>query len=114
MIGQFLAQGPYLPLLELQARWIVATWTGNVPAPDEARMRRVMAEGRPPLEAHNALATILADELGVSPGLLARLGLEPVADVLRRGGQFPWLSRRGGATSGDAVRRRGRRARRPR
>ena len=31
-IGQFLAQGPYFPLLELQARWIVATWAGDVAA----------------------------------------------------------------------------------
>ena len=66
-IGQFLAQGPYLPLLELQARWIVATWAGDVSPPDEARMRATIAEPRPPLDAHNALATTLADELGVAP-----------------------------------------------
>jgi dimethylaniline monooxygenase (N-oxide forming) len=72
VIGQFLAQGPYLPLLELQARWIVATWAGDVAPPDEAHMRRTIAEPRPPLDAHNALATTLADELGVAPDLLAR------------------------------------------
>ena len=46
VIGQFLAQGPYLPLLELQARWIVATWAGDVSPPDEARMRATIAEPR--------------------------------------------------------------------
>ena len=33
VVGQFLAQGPYFPLLELQARWIVAIWSGQVEAP---------------------------------------------------------------------------------
>ena len=72
VIGQFLAQGPYLPLLELQARWIVATWAGDVSPPDEARMRAAIAEPRPALDPHNALATTLADELGVAPDLLSR------------------------------------------
>lgn len=72
IIGQFLAQGPYFPLLELQARWIVGIWAGDVSAPDEPRMRTTIAEPRPPLDAHNALATTLADELGVAPDLLTR------------------------------------------
>jgi dimethylaniline monooxygenase (N-oxide forming) len=71
-IGQFLAQGPYFPLLELQARWIVATWAGDVAPPDETQMRVTLVEPRPPLDAHNALAMTLADELGVAPDLLAR------------------------------------------
>ena len=66
-IGQFLAQGPYFPLLELQARLIVGSWTGDVLLPAEAAMRRTMAGGRPALEAHNALALTLAEELRVSP-----------------------------------------------
>jgi hypothetical protein len=69
VIGQFLAQGPYFPLLELQARWIVATWTGQLSLPDEAKMRAVIAEGQPPLDAHNALALTLAEELGVEPNV---------------------------------------------
>jgi dimethylaniline monooxygenase (N-oxide forming) len=69
VIGQFLAQGPYFPLLELQARWIVATWTGQVLVPDEAKMRATIAEGQPPLDAHNALALTLAEELGVAPNV---------------------------------------------
>jgi dimethylaniline monooxygenase (N-oxide forming) len=67
VIGQFLAQGPYFPLLELQARWIVAVWSGAVPAPGEERMRQGLARGRPALEAHNALALSLSEQFGVSP-----------------------------------------------
>jgi cation diffusion facilitator CzcD-associated flavoprotein CzcO len=72
VIGQFLLQGPYLPLLELQARWIVAVWAGDVAPPDEAHMRAIIAQPRPPLDAHNALATTLAEELGVAPDLVSR------------------------------------------
>jgi hypothetical protein len=67
VMGQFLAQGPYFPLLELQARWIVAVWSGQVALPDDARMRDVMVRPRPPLDAHNALALTLSEELGVAP-----------------------------------------------
>ena len=67
VIGQFLAQGPYFPLLELQARWIVATWTGQVTVPAEAKMRATIAQGQPPLDAHHSLALTLAEELGVAP-----------------------------------------------
>ena len=69
VIGQFLAQGPYFPLLELQARWIVATWTGQVTLPEEAKMRATIAQGQPPLDAHNVLALTLAEELGVAPNV---------------------------------------------
>jgi dimethylaniline monooxygenase (N-oxide forming) len=69
IIGQFLAQGPYFPLLELQARWIVATWTGEVALPADAVMRAKIAEGQPPLDAHNALALTLAEEVGAAPNL---------------------------------------------
>ena len=66
-IGQFLAQGPYFPLLELQARWIVAVWSGEVPLPLDPHMRSVLAEPRPPIDANNALALTLSEELGVAP-----------------------------------------------
>jgi dimethylaniline monooxygenase (N-oxide forming) len=69
VIGQFLAQGPYFPLLELQARWIVSTWTGQVALPGRAKMRATIAEGQPPLDAHNSLALTLAEELGVAPNV---------------------------------------------
>lgn len=69
VIGQFLAQGPYFPLLELQARWIIAVWAGDVASPDERAMRQTMAKGQPTLDPHNALALTLAEELGVSPSV---------------------------------------------
>jgi hypothetical protein len=71
VIGQFLAQGPYFPLLELQARWIVAVWAGAAALPGEQRMRAVIAQPRPALDAHNALALTLAEELGVAPDVTA-------------------------------------------
>ena len=67
VMGQFLAQGPYFPLLELQARWIAAVWSGEVALPADRVMRRVVAQPRPPLDAHNALALTLSEELGVAP-----------------------------------------------
>ena len=67
VIGQFLAQGPYFPLLELQARWIAAVWRGEVELPDDAVMRQLIAQPRPPLDAHNALALTLSEALGVAP-----------------------------------------------
>jgi dimethylaniline monooxygenase (N-oxide forming) len=67
VIGQFLAQGPYFPLLELQARWIVAVWSGEATLPGSAEMRYVAARPRPPLDAHNALALTLSEALGVAP-----------------------------------------------
>ena len=67
VVGQFLAQGPYFPLLELQARWIAAVWSGETTLPSDAHVRSTMAQPRPPLDAHNALALTLSEELGVSP-----------------------------------------------
>jgi dimethylaniline monooxygenase (N-oxide forming) len=66
-IGQFLALGPYFPLLELQARWIAAVWSGDVMLPGDAEMRHAVARPRPPYDAHNALALTLSEELGVAP-----------------------------------------------
>jgi hypothetical protein len=67
VIGQFLAQGPYFPLLELQARWIAGVWSGAVALPDAPVMRRTIAGPRPSLDAHNALALTLSEQLGVAP-----------------------------------------------
>lgn len=67
VIGQFLLQGPYWPLLELQARWVVAVWSGAVSAPGTRRMREVIAAPRPSLESHDTLALLLSEELGVAP-----------------------------------------------
>jgi dimethylaniline monooxygenase (N-oxide forming) len=71
VVGQFFAQGPYIPLLELQARWIVAIWAGEVAAPDPDRMRRGLAPA-PPVDVHNVLAATLSEELGVVPDPRAR------------------------------------------
>jgi dimethylaniline monooxygenase (N-oxide forming) len=67
VMGQYLAQGPYFPLLELQARWIVAVWSGEVALPEPSTMRHVAAQRPPPLDAHNALALTLSEQLGVAP-----------------------------------------------
>jgi hypothetical protein len=72
VLGQYLAQGPYFPLLELQARWLVGVWSGDLAPPDDAALRRALAEPAPPLEAHNALAATLAELAGVEPDLEAR------------------------------------------
>jgi hypothetical protein len=66
-VGQFLALGPYFPLLELQARWIAAVWSGEVALPEEAELRQVASQPPPPIDPHNALALTLAEALGVAP-----------------------------------------------
>lgn len=79
VVGQFLLQGPYLPLLELQARLVVGTWSGAVPVPDEALMRASVAQPAPAVDLHHLLALQLADAAGVSPDLAARPDLaEPL------------------------------------
>ena len=68
IVGQFLLQGPYFPLLELQARWIVSVFAGTLAAPGPA----AQAPARPPVESHDALASALAQQAGVAPDLTAR------------------------------------------
>jgi dimethylaniline monooxygenase (N-oxide forming) len=70
-VGQFFAQGPYFPLLELQARWVIAIWAGELEPPDQQLMRAALMPA-PPVDAHNAFATTIAEELGVAPDVLAR------------------------------------------
>jgi dimethylaniline monooxygenase (N-oxide forming) len=78
-VGQFALQGPYFPLLELQARYIAHVWSGALPEPDEADMRRSVAAAPPPVDAHHMLAVELAEAAGVAPELDARPGLvEPL------------------------------------
>jgi hypothetical protein len=72
VIGQFALQGPYLPLLELQARWIVGLWSGEIAPPPEPVMRSSAVAAPPVLEPHNVLAVTLADAAGVGPDLRAR------------------------------------------
>jgi dimethylaniline monooxygenase (N-oxide forming) len=61
LMGQYVLHGPYFPVLELQARWITAVWTG----------RRELA-GAPPLPAlpfyvHHQLAGAFASAAGAAP-----------------------------------------------
>jgi thioredoxin reductase len=67
VIGQFLLQGPFFPLLELQARWIAAVWSGAATLPGREAMRSEIARPRPPVDSHNALALLLAEALGAAP-----------------------------------------------
>ncbi len=71
VIGQFLAQGPYWPLLELQARWIMSVWSGTSVLPPTPHLRATIATRRPILESHNALALVLSEEMGVAPDPVA-------------------------------------------
>jgi hypothetical protein len=71
-IGQFALQGPYFPLLELQARWIVGVWAGDIDAPDPRLMRASAAAGAPVIDSHHLLAVMLAEDAGVAPDLRAR------------------------------------------
>jgi len=76
-VGQYVAHGPYFPLLELQARLLAALWDGTIDGPDEAQMRagvEAHRQTRPMLafEPHHALAGLFASELGVLPSLTRR------------------------------------------
>jgi hypothetical protein len=70
-IGQFALQGPYFPLLELQARWIANMWSGLVRPPDVATMRASIAEPPPAVDSHNLFAVSLASLSGVAPDVEA-------------------------------------------
>ncbi len=67
VVGQFGAQGPYLPLLELQARWMVSVWSGEISAPDEGAARASLASPPPVIDSHNVLALALSAAAGVAP-----------------------------------------------
>jgi hypothetical protein len=78
-IGQFALLGPYFPLLELQARWIVGVWSGGIAPPDEQTMRGSIATAPPAVDSHNVLAVTLADAAGAAPDLRSRPDLaEPL------------------------------------
>jgi dimethylaniline monooxygenase (N-oxide forming) len=71
VIGQYATSGPYFPMLELQARWIVNVWSGAIDAPEEAEMRASVAEDPLPLESHDALAFAFSEASGVAPDVHA-------------------------------------------
>lgn len=79
VVGQFALQGPYFPLLELQARWIVGAWSGDGPEPDDGAARVSVASPPPAIDSHNVLAVALAEAAGVAPDVRARFDLaEPL------------------------------------
>ena len=75
IIGQYATAGPYFPLLELQARWIVNLWAGAVDPPSESTMRASLLDPPPPLDSHDALALAFSEASGVAPDLDARTEL---------------------------------------
>ena len=79
VVGEFNLQGPYFPLLELQARWIVGAWSGDGPELDDAAARASIATPAPIVDSHNVLAVALAEAAGVAPDVRARPDLaEPL------------------------------------
>ena len=79
VVGEFNLQGPYFPLLELQARWIVGAWSGAGPELDDAAARKSIATPPPAIDSHNALAVALAEAAGVAPDVRAHADLaEPL------------------------------------
>ena len=79
VVGEFNLQGPYFPLLELQARWIVGAWSGDGPELDAAAARESVASPTPVMDSHNVLAVALAEAAGVAPDVRARPDLaEPL------------------------------------
>ena len=86
VIGQFALQGPYFPLLELQARWIAGLWSGAIGPPSDREMREEVGRPVPPVFAHHVLAVDLAEAAGVSPDL----GKHPeLAEALLFGPMLP-------------------------
>ena len=79
VVGEFNLQGPYFPLLELQARWIVGAWSGDGPGLDVAAAEASVALPTPVMDSHNVLAVALAEAAGVAPDVRARHDLaEPL------------------------------------
>jgi dimethylaniline monooxygenase (N-oxide forming) len=79
VVGEFNLQGPYFPLLELQARWIVNTWTGVGPGLDGPAARAGIASPPTVVDSHNVLAVALAEAAGVAPAIRSRPDLaEPL------------------------------------
>jgi hypothetical protein len=86
VVGEFNLQGPYFPLLELQARWIVNTWTGVGPGLDDVAARAGIAAPPPVVDSHNVLAVALAEAAGVAPDIRSRPDL---AEALLLGPMLP-------------------------
>jgi dimethylaniline monooxygenase (N-oxide forming) len=76
-IGQYILIGPYMPCVELQARWIAMVWSGVRELPPRDRMERGIEAWRnvrqtTPNLLLPPLAVALSQEAGVGPDLAAR------------------------------------------
>jgi dimethylaniline monooxygenase (N-oxide forming) len=76
-IGQYILIGPYVPCVELQARWIAMVWSGVRELPPRERMRRGIEAWRDMRQMTSTLflpplAVALSQEAGVAPDLAAR------------------------------------------
>ena len=76
-VGMMELQGPYFPVLELQARWIAYTWSGAVPeVPAEMMEEGIRAarsmRGRSPMVPMNQAAVGFARLAGIEPSLSER------------------------------------------
>ena len=76
-IGQYILVGPYMPCVELQARWIAMVWSGARELPPRDRMARGIEAWRDMRQtAPNlllpSLTLALSQEAGVAPDLAAR------------------------------------------
>jgi dimethylaniline monooxygenase (N-oxide forming) len=75
-LGLWEQTGPYLPPLELQARWITYVWSGIRPFPNHSQMNAAIAAYRDArresqLQAMHRMALLFAREAGVEPDLTA-------------------------------------------
>lgn len=71
-VGLYDQVGPFLPVLELQARWVAYTFAGVVAAPTRAAMiegvaRSTARRGGPQTVTMNAMALLFARNAGVEP-----------------------------------------------
>jgi len=76
-VGMYSQVGPYLPVVELQARWVAMTWSGACALPDRATMLTGIAaysgirEVQPEVVYHD-MALLFAAAAGVAPDIARR------------------------------------------
>lgn len=71
-LGLFAQTGPYMPVLELQARWLAYAWAGLCPMPTTGEMvdglaRSRAARGEPQEMPMHVMAKLFATHAGVEP-----------------------------------------------
>ena len=76
-VGLYKQVGPYLPVVELQARWVAAAWSGARPLPDRPTMLAAIAahhqarKAQPEVVCHD-MAFLFASAAGVAPDIARR------------------------------------------